>query len=330
MQHWGAMGSEIAVVPSPSMLGKSPRIHVVVSCTRRKRASIPPRLRLGSIPSRDTGARSAAWLERLRSEPVGTMPARHLYAGDHWQVSLSILAANEACTLSIVSAGYGLVGPDSVLKPYSATFSPGLDSVADVGVDPDSARRAWWHALAGARTTSDDRPRSLEELANSEPDAVLLVALSAPYVRALRDDLVSAAASLGGKGHFILVSAGMRTPHGLDGHIPVSAQLQHALGGARVSLNVRIARYLVREAGTHRWAKEGIVRVLGQLSEPSPDGRRLLRKGMTDADVIAFITRARSADPSVTKTRLLRRLRDQGRCCEQQRFGNLFMRVAKR
>jgi hypothetical protein len=170
----------------------------------------------------------------------------------------------------------------------------------------------------------------LAELASSEPDAVMLVALSAPYVRALRDDLVSAAARLRGKGQFLLVSAGTRHPHGIDGMIPVNAKLQHALGGARVSLNVRIARYLVREAAAHRWATEEIVRMLGTLNEHSADGLRPLRSRMTDADVTAFIMRARGEDPGVTKTRLLRRLRDQGHACEQRRFGDLFMRSVGR
>jgi len=242
---------------------------------------------------------------------------------------MSILSENDACALSIVSAGYGLITPDSPLKPYSATFSAGPDSIAPVGLDAASAGREWWRALTEAAAV-DDGPRSLTELVASKPAAVVLVALSAPYVRALRDDLVSAARALG-EGRLILVSVGTRHVDGLDGGlVPVSVELQRVLGGSRLSLNVRIARYLLGESSTHQWKTALITDLLGSLVEHADPCARQRRARMTDAEVMAFIQQARRAEPDVPKSHLLRRLRDGGRACEQQRFGELFARSAPR
>src|SRR5260370_37009511 len=135
------MRPEMAVHKSDRMGRNCAQVRLLVGCTSRKRAPIPPRLRLGSVPDQDPGARAKAWLERLRTEPVETKPARQIYAGDHWQVALSILSSNDPPNLSIVSAGFG---PDTLGKegkPDSCTFSARPASRAFVGSDAGRAGR---------------------------------------------------------------------------------------------------------------------------------------------------------------------------------------------
>jgi hypothetical protein len=59
-------------------------IHLVVPCTRRKRAEPGPRLRDVAVTPEATRAR--LWIERLESCTVQPRPAGALYAGDHWCV----------------------------------------------------------------------------------------------------------------------------------------------------------------------------------------------------------------------------------------------------
>jgi hypothetical protein len=324
------MRPEIAVHDSDRIGRNCARVRLVVGCTSRKRAPIPPRLRLGSIPDQDTGARAKAWLKRLRTEPVETRPAGQLYAGDHWQVALSILSSDDPADLSIVSAGYGLITLGTEVKPYSATFSAGPDSVASEGIDAGAAGREWWRALTQAPAV-DGSPRSLADLAALEPDAVMVVTLSAPYIQALRNDLMAAAARKRLRGRLIIVSAGTRRIDGMDDElIPASAELQGVLGGSRNSLNVRIARYLVGESATHGWDPGKIAKILRRLGVRAKVADRPVRVRMTDAEVIEFINKAKNDKPHVSKSRLLRRLRDGGRSCEQGRFGELFVRAARR
>ena len=91
------------------------------------------------IDARDVDSAFAEWssrLERCTAEPV---PARRLYAGDHWSVVQYLEDVAAASKLDsaiwVCSAGYGLIGIDTNIKPYSATFSSRhLDTGAD-GID---------------------------------------------------------------------------------------------------------------------------------------------------------------------------------------------------
>src|SRR5512132_4121876 len=101
-------------------------VHVVVTCTNRKKRPVPARLRLGSLPSGSIARRVDTWIRRLcedANEP--TVAASDLYAGEHWTIvrSLPDLSSNtENVRLWVCSAGYGLVPVDAQIRPYAATF----------------------------------------------------------------------------------------------------------------------------------------------------------------------------------------------------------------
>jgi hypothetical protein len=242
-------------------------------------------------------------------------------------VARSLLSQGQPLQLWVASAGYGLVRPSQQLKPYSATFSLGPDSVLAGGrkEQRDLVRREWWASIT--RANLGHRPtRTLCDVVASDPGATLLVALSEPYVQALHDDLVAARAQLRGGGRLLMISAGTKKCPGLDDNLlPVDAGLQSALGGSRLSLNVRIARHLVATSATHGWATPAIVESLSALRSGS--NRPRLRRRMTDAEIVSFIIRATHKERRVSRTDLLRRLRTQGLACEQQRFAGLFDRA---
>jgi hypothetical protein len=320
------MDKAIHLGPRPGADVNYPRLHVVVTCTHRKRLVVPPRLRLASIKRGGTKARGQEWLARLRAEPAPTLSASDLYAGDHWHVARSLVSQGHPVDLWVASAGYGLLRPSQRLKPYSATFSLGPDSVLVDGriEQRDAARREWW-ALITRANLGHGPVRTLRELAASDPRAVLLVALSEPYIRALHDDLVAARAQLQGQGRLLIISAGTKQCQGLDENLlHVSADLQSALGGSRHSLNVRIARYLVAQSAVHRWAMPKADEALRGLVQHSHAPARQRPTRVEDAELIAFMNRARRTEPAIPKSRLLRWLRDSGRSCEQHRFGELF------
>jgi hypothetical protein len=318
------MGPETHLKSNAAHAGNYPHLHVVVTCTHRKRLGAPPRLRLSSIRVKDVLARGRQWVDRLRAEPAPEVPASDLYAGDHWQVALSLLSQSHPVQLWVASAGYGLVRLGQQLKPYSASFSPGPDSVLVHGrrEQRDGELREWWELITRANL-GHSRPRTLRELAASDPGAILLVALSEPYVRALRDDLVAARTKLHGSGKLLIVSAGTKHCPGLDENLlPVDANLQIAVGGPRLSLNARIARHLVTTSATHRWATSAITESLSEVRSASTRHHPRIR--LTDAKVMAFIKRAARQDTHASRSDLLHRLRSQGFACEQQRFGSLF------
>src|SRR5439155_3136851 len=155
-------------------LGNCPRLHVVVTCTRRKRVPTPPRLRLGSIRVSDPQARGREWVGRLRAERAPHLSASEMYSGDHWHVARSLLSQDQPLQLWVASAGYGLVRPSQQLKPYSATFSLGPDSVLVGGRkgQRDLIRREWWASITRANL-GPGPIRTLRDVAASDPGAVL-------------------------------------------------------------------------------------------------------------------------------------------------------------
>ncbi|MGF0177276.1 hypothetical protein ACQF36_44565 [Streptomyces sp. Marseille-Q5077] len=109
--------------------------------------------------------------------------------------------------------------------------------------------------------------------------------------------------------------------------VPADAGLRRTLGGTLTSLNVRMAAswlqhcqdgQLASKATSDSWTKWA-------ASESKPEQHN--RKAMTDDDVIAFIRQRTASQPGVSRTRLLRQLRDEGQACEQSRFANLYIRT---
>jgi len=248
-----------------------------------------------------------------------------MYAGDHWFVARSLLEVAPDLDLWVASGGYGLIRADHPIKPYRATFSPGSDCVAAEthGRAEDADLRAWWAVLAEAPLV-DRTPRSVEQLAASDPASILVVSASQTYLRALRDDLIRARSVLAAPDQLVIVSAGTKAFPGLDENLlPIGAEVQAALGGPRMSLNVRIVRHLLLTRSEHGWHHKAATSVLlGLTSDRAP--RIASRQRLSDGEATEFIRKSLREVENPSKSRLLFELRRQGFACEQNRFGELY------
>lgn len=308
-------------------------MHVVVTCTKRKTRPPSAGLRLRETAAATPEARAEAWIARLRDAGGGFVPARDLYAGDHWRVALSIPDAAPALDvhLWVCSAGYGLLPAGTLIAPYSATFSdthPDAVHRGLAGAPRAEVLRRWWGRLAEWEGPDPGRPRTLRALAEAHPGAALLVVASAPYLRALGGDLADARDALRGPDQLSIVSAAARHLSGLEESVvPFDDRLQRLLGGADMSLNVRVARELLRRVGEPRRSElarvaEGLGRGLERPEVPA-------RTPQTDDQVRGFIHRELAARPAARWSPLLRKLRTElGLACEQKRFRQLFLETA--
>ncbi|WP_243744575.1 hypothetical protein [Streptomyces hainanensis] len=241
-----------------------------------------------------------------------------LYRGDHWTQARRLCdAATKAgftsADLWVASAGVGLQPVSAWAPAYAATYSA-RHADAVTASSEDSAR--WWGLLqqrAGCLT--------LPELGD---DSSVLAVLSEPYARAMAAELRTLAAV----GRDVLVVGGAEEVPGLH-RVPADASLRRILGGTLTSLNVRMAASWLEHCQD------------GQLTSPATrDSWRLWaarvstperydRKPMTDDQVMAFIRARLAAQPRLSRTRLLRELRDGGQACEQSRFAELYVRTAR-
>lgn len=311
---------------SPSGSSSRPhRMHVIVTCTNRKTRPVPAWLRLGSVPGRFTAQRAQEWVARLRAaNSTPLLAAKNLYAGEHWMIARGLphMGGYAEIRLWVCSAGYGLIPADALVRPYAATFSARSDGVPG-GI---GGAGEWWHALACWEGPAPGQPRSICSLAARDPFACFLIALSASYLDACRDDITAATRQVADPDTFMVVSAGAQFP-GSSGvaMVPADARLQAFLGGTRQALNARIAAHLLsRRIGSRTEAIHYLTRLLAD----QPPLTRYERKKLSDQEVTEMLSDRLAQAPGTSASRLLRELRDAGYACEQQRFAELHRQAA--
>ncbi len=300
-------------------------VHLVASCTERKRAAVRDDLCLGSLGGEPT---ASAWLARLASVEVPRVRARDLYGGEHWQLVLDLeqqlRAQHDDVRLWVASAGYGLVSADADLRPYSATFTPNTpDSVAQDG--DANLLRPWWRALC------DAHGHSLTSIVGIGASALVVIA-SSKYVRAMSEDLESACAELPEDG-LVLFSGSSPDEALRSSLVRVDARVQVALGepntlrGSKQGLAARTAQALL--TGPNSWPPRATeLQAAYNRLVTDHDPPAVPQRGRHDDQaVLEFIEAQLQTDPRLGWTPLLRRWRASGQACEQKRFRGLFRSV---
>jgi hypothetical protein len=234
--------------------------------------------------------------------------------------------------LWVISAGYGLISETAQLHGYSATFARGHpDSVAKAeDIVVDNMNEAWWEHLIRWPGPEHGMPRSLAELAQDDPRTGMLVMGSPDYLRAVEQDLLTAATRLDDDARLVVISSREIEKTCLGGYLIVSdSRLQSQLGGARTSLHARVGRQVISFAARCGWVvgklREEYNRMLTIALEKSVNRRRRV----TNEEVQQFICEELVTYPRARSTGLLRKLRDRGQACEQARFKALFDDVRK-
>jgi hypothetical protein len=302
-----------------------PTVHVIVTCTNRKTRPVPRTLCLDNLPGLGTESRVREWAARLtgiNSTPL--VVAQDLYAGEHWMIArdLPTRVRRARTRLWVCSAGYGLIPAEAQIRPYAATFSGGSDRVPG-GAD---GARHWWRALSSWEGPAPGEPRSIRSLAAADRSASFLLALSASYLNACRDDIAAAVEEVADPDALMVVSAGARSSGGAGvAMVPADARLQRFLGGTRQALNARIAAYLLSDGISSR--AEATQNMTLLLAEQAPL-TRYERKKLSDREVTEMIACRLAQAPGTSASRLLREFRDAGYACEQQRFAGLYRATA--
>lgn len=309
-------------------------LNIVATCTKRKTVLAPARLSLGRIRHSDPKSRSAAWIDSLAKPTEPAISASNLYCGDQWQVVRSLLQVGSQhdidVNLWVCSAGYGLIHADSMIQPYSATFSLNHpDSVCRTRlVNRTAIHTEWWRWLTRWEGPQPEQPRSLTQLAEHFSSRPLIVVASPAYLDALQDDLLEARKRLRTSNLLAIISSGAERLASLDKNkIPCDARLQHALGGALMSLNPRIAREVLKWLGLNEWNLTALKSHFARKLARQPDRPRYERLQMSDEDVCYFVLQESTRHPAPSASSLLRILRDSGFACEQKRFSKLFLKI---
>ena len=307
-------------------------IDVIVSCSNRKKYSVRRGLSLRQVNNHDISKRVNHWLSNLRNLNAPEHPAEELYAGDHWSIVRSIASQSLNRRLRarvwICSAGYGLVPYRATLKSYRATFARGHDdsvSRARSHKECSVETQRWWDALSRSwEGPVRGKPRRLSDIPRACGKAPMLVALSADYLTATAKDLGQLISDPYYRTHLHVISCGSQNPDALlSPHLlPCDAGMQSAIGGARVSLNVRIAAYLLRQLKTGAEPRRVLRELCSDVKRKPPS--QIKRTTVKDSYVRTFILSECRKNPRLSRTTLLQLLRKKGFACEQSRFARLY------
>lgn len=305
-------------------------VNVIVTCTKDKRIAVSRDCQLRHVPAGSLSERMKDWRSRLRRRWRERVMVRDLYAGDHWSTVRSFASSYFSIDTWICSAGFGLVRIDDFITPYNATFSSSHpDSVVRklTGVDRHCSATKWWKHLTKWKADFQDRPRSLAALMATFPKRATVIVASNTYLRAIEEDLLQGIANLADPDLLSIVCSGAKRPNALEQHlVPCDARFQAATGGARRSLNTRIAARIFRESRMPPRYSTLRSRYSKLLSKQPPI-EVYDRRPMSDDEVRAFIKEQMRADCTLRHSPLLRRLRDANKACEQKRFAKLYREV---
>jgi hypothetical protein len=309
-------------------------VNLIVSCTSRKRFGGPAETAVHQIGGANLAERLKLWKANLRSVATTEYSANDLYMGDHWSVVRSIPTEAEQSGIKvrtwICSAGYGLIGPTTPIKPYKATFTRGeVDYIASGLPEETSVLDRWWRGICTFRLQQQTgEPRTISGLAAAFPRTPMVVALSADYLKAVTPEMQGILERPYFKEHLAIVSCGTQQDHPVwkGNLLPCDASLAKTLGGALTSLNARVVRHVLQNLNRREptvASLADVVTAIGRGNSPVV----VPRVPKTDSEIAKFIRRRLVQIPNCSRTVLLREFRGQGQACEQKRFGEIYCKV---
>src|SRR5580698_6386019 len=315
------------------------KVNLIVTCTSRKTQTPTRGFRMRDLHEKSVSVQAHRWIEMLRTKVSGNeshTEAFKLYCGEYWSMERELPTAARKSGVSIrvwiCSAGYGLITPNSEIRPYGATFSPEERDCVTRGLDAATRRVAaqeWWKQIAIWSAPRGNRVRSLTSLARQYPRTPLVVVASSDYLYALEKDLSGALDALSDSDLLLIVSAGTKSFGKFsDNLVPCDARLQPLVGGTRASLNIRIAKLLIERSCKMRFGAKRVSVELSRLLRRQPPIENYQRRAATDQQVRTFIrTQAYKGGMVISRSALLRQFRDSGKACEQSRFANLYRQM---
>jgi hypothetical protein len=300
-----------------------PTLFLITNCSATKRLAAGEALMLRKLTG-SVRQKFHYWSQAI-TKKKDLVPARNCYAGDSWKHAIeSESAEKEKSRLWVVSAGMGLISADLPIPNYSATFvSNDLDSVAC----NHSEKVEWWNLLAEWRRRLTGIG-CIADLAESNPKAVFIVAVSSNYLTVIQDDLLQTRKALVSPNNLLVISSGTRQMKALgESLLPVDARFEHFLGGPRASLNARMLCHIVKKYKESVISAPMVSKYLCEIASKLAQPRTFARKQLSDEQIAEFIRQRAKLLPRPSASAVLRILRDEGSACEQKRFSRIYKTI---
>ena len=311
---------------------KRPHINVVVTCAARKTEPAVAQARVKNLKKRTLKGRFTEWSMRMSRNSEYLVKAIDLYRGNSWSIIRKLQRDREhgkKFRLWIISAGHGLIGADTLVAPYAATFVDGhADSVKSS--QPQSTTTGdWWKKLIQWRRQARHKVSSISDIARSYPDEPMVIAISKEYLTATYDDIVEARKLLPSPDKMVIICTGAKKNGGLAANfLPCDARFENHFHCCRGDLNAYLLELVLKSHTAPEISAFKLKTRFKRKLDKLPKVKLQNRSRLLDRDLEAFIS-FNLLDGGGSHTNLLRLLRSEDCACEQKRFRKLFYRVKR-
>ncbi|MCG9698004.1 hypothetical protein [Shewanella sp. Isolate11] len=300
------------------------KVHLITNCTNNKRNHLDNKISFSDILNKEAPD-VQDWVQATANNQSRDL-AINTYAGDHWKVVRDLHSKD--IPVWVLSAGFGFISSQDEICSYDATFSTGVtNSVSRFANTTNnlSDNITWWNHLHANRECKYQY--DLSSMVKKHKHDFFCISASPQYLKVILPELLTLAEDM----HItaentIIISSKIELPQKLKPfHILSTEDFCEQLQGSRVSLNIRLARYLLEKIKTSnefsKQAKNEYLK-LKQISQPA---KKFDRKKMSDNEVSNYINeKLKSASAKPSATTLLAEFRNEGYACEQKRFGKIF------
>jgi hypothetical protein len=296
-------------------------LNIVVNCTNRKAIEPVEGLLLRNLRFQDMASAHKLWAGNI-DESKSLLPALDMYQGEYWSVVKGI-SANKGVRVFVLSAGLGIFEVNKLIPSYGATFTHGCaDSIAEIdkSLNPFETCRRWFVMRSNHLRDTYGGIDYLKVFGNYPT----IFCLGKSYMQIIADDLSEFDLAI--KEKIILMGSKPNGANGLN-VIDTPGKLRLTLGGTLSTVSVRTLRDLLSVVDTSA-SPNSIFKSMRdystEINRMTADLPKYNRAQLNDFEVTAFITSELSANNTCSSATLLRKLRDSGFACEQNRFKKIF------
>lgn len=301
-------------------------VHLITNCTSRKRhTNTEDKYYFSDFVHKKNAANE--WLKAIHSPGAGTK-AIDKYIGEHWSIVRDL--SNVCSNISVVSAGYGLISSEKRIKSYDATFNTNnSNSVGQIYNNSSFHENnlEWWKTINQEQNSCTS---PLEKL-YSKKEQFFILALSPVYLKVLESEIVHLiGCGVINSNNTRIISSDVKVNSSLnDVFLKSSETFCNELGGSRISLNIRVAKFLLNNINENYSFSRSIDENYKRLINYAVPAKKYDRKKITDDELRTLILQhiVQLKGVKVTCSSLLRRLRQMGYACEQKRFSAHFKDV---
>lgn len=297
------------------------RVNLITSCVSAKNTTVGHTVALSDTFA--NGCSSAEeWLDTLSGKADEMLSLLDLYKGDHWSIAKNINTLKDV-TLWVVSAGLGFAHHSKLARPYDATFSKyNSNFVGDIELNKltTDPAKSWWSLL-------HKNQNAFKNLVKKSPEDMYIFCSSESYLVAIENDLLDLVnKGLFNESNFLIITSNRKINKNLNKFVLKSKEKfssSKQIRGSMVSLNIRLARYLIQASINSPNPLKKMIEAYKELDRSLPDTIRKKINRLNDSDVMNEISKLPNSSLKST-TSALRALRDKGISCEQKRFSRLF------